>query len=466
MLLTITTTYNPATDIGYLLGKNPARFQSFCLSFGQVHVFYPVANDTCCTAALLFDVNPIEIVRGSRGSFLGKGPLGQYVNDRPYVASSFMSVAIARLFGSTMKGTSKDRPELVETAIPLTVEIPVLPCRGGETFLRRLFEPLGYTIEAQRLPLDESFPEWGESSYYSTRFSVTCKLKDLLTHFYVLLPVLDNDKHYWVGQDEIDKLLAKGDEWLSSHPEKEQIVQRYLRHQHRLINEALSRLTAEDEPNSDTADKERDHEEQILEEKISLNQQRIGTVIAALKDAGARKIIDLGCGEGRLLSALLKEKSFEHIVGMDISVRALEIAKKRLNIDRLPTHQQNRIELFQGALTYRDSRLSGYDAACSIEVIEHIDPARLPAFERTVFEFAQPNTVIVTTPNVEYNALFESLPAGKYRHRDHRFEWTREDFQSWAHSVCERFQYSVRFLSIGEEDTNVGSASQMGVFSR
>ncbi len=466
MLLTITTTHRPATDLGYLLVKNPARCQTYSLAFGQAHVFYPVAREDRCTAALLLDLDPVGLVRGSRGGNGESGPLWQYVNDRPYVASSFLSVAISRVFGSALKGANKDRPELAQTALPFEMEIPVLPCRGGEAFLRRLFEPLGYSVQASRLPLDPLFPEWGESPYYRVKFNARCRLQDLLTHLYVLLPVLDNDKHYWVGQDELDKLLARGEGWLSAHPEREQIVGRYLKHQRRLVREALARLIADEDSDPDATEEERAHEEEVLEQKISLNEQRIGAVIAALKGAGARRVIDLGCGEGRLLQALLKDRDFDRVVGMDVSLRSLEIAKERLNLERLPPKQRERIDLFQGALTYRDRRLSEYDAACAIEVIEHLDPSRLPAFERVVFEFARPGTVIVTTPNAEYNVRFDSLPAGHFRHRDHRFEWTREEFHSWARAACECFGYSVRFLPVGVDDSQVGPATQMGVFTR
>jgi 3' terminal RNA ribose 2'-O-methyltransferase Hen1 len=280
------------------------------------------------------------------------------------------------------------------------------------------------------------------------------------------LPVLDNDKHYWIGKDEIDKLLAKGQGWLESHPEREQIVNRYLKHQRRLVREALARLVADEDPDLDATEEERTQEEEALERKISLNEQRLGCVLAVLKEAGARRVVDLGCGEGRLLHSLLKDKSFERIVGVDVSHRALEIAKDRLNLDRLPPKQRERVDLFQGALTYRDARLAGYDAACAVEVIEHIDASRLPAFERAVFEFARPATIVITTPNAEYNVNFETLPAGRFRHRDHRFEWTRSEFQAWSRDVADRFGYEVRFLSVGEEHPTLGAATQMGVFRR
>lgn len=466
MLLKITTTHRPATDLGYLLAKNPVRRHSFSLAFGQAHVVFPEAREERCTAALILDIDPIGLVRGRRGSEGEGGLLSQYVNDRPYVASSFLSVALARVFASALRGTSKERPELAEASIPLEVEIPVLPSRGGEAFLRRLFEPLGYQVDSRRLPLDDRFPQWGESSYFTVKISGTCRLADLLTHLYVLLPVLDNEKHYWIGNDEIEKLLSRGEGWLGDHPAREEIVGRYLKHQRSLVREALARLVSDEDPDPETTEEERGHEEEVLERKLSLNEQRMGSVVAVLKSSGASRIIDMGCGEGRLLQGLLKHKEFQRIAGMDVSIRALTIAKDRLNLDRLPEMQRNRIELFQGALTYRDKRFAGYDAACAVEVIEHLDFERLTAFERVIFEFAKPGTVIITTPNREFNVRFESLPAGRFRHRDHRFEWTRQEFESWAAAVSERFHYSVRFLPVGDVDGTVGPPTQMAVFSR
>jgi 3' terminal RNA ribose 2'-O-methyltransferase Hen1 len=230
MLLTITTTHQPATDLGYLLHKNPARLHTFPLAFGQAHVFYPEASADRCTAALLLDVDPVGLVRNRRGPAGEGGTLDQYVNDRPYVASSFLSVAISRVLGSALGGRSKHRPELIQTKIPLQATISVLPCRGGEGFLRRLFEPLGYQVVAEHHPLDESFPEWGASTYFTVQLKGEVRLQDLLTHIYVLIPVLDNEKHYWVGDDEVEKLLRHGSGWLSSHPEREEITRRYLKY--------------------------------------------------------------------------------------------------------------------------------------------------------------------------------------------------------------------------------------------
>jgi 3' terminal RNA ribose 2'-O-methyltransferase Hen1 len=466
MILTITNTQAPATDLGYLLHKNPNRVQSFELSFGKAHVFYPEATNTRCTAALLLDVDPVGLVRTRRGPSGEGGMLDQYVSDRPYVASSLMSVAIARIFNSALAGTSKTHPELANTPLPFSSRIAVLPCRGGEGFLRRLFEPLGYQVKAEHHPLDEKFPEWGESPYYTVELVKEVRLQDLLAHLYVLIPVLDADKHYWVGRDEIEKLLRHGEGWLQAHPEREAIVHRYLRGFGKLTREALARLTEDESLDPDAEQEGKEEQELAIEVPLRLHDIRLDQVAAELKASGAKRVLDLGCGEGKLVRALLQDKQFDEIVGMDVSYRSLEIAADRLHLDALPQKQKERIKLIQGSLMYRDKRLAGFDAAAVVEVIEHLDEARLAAFERVLFEFARPQTAVLTTPNVEYNPMFDTLPAGQFRHRDHRFEWTREQFQHWANNIGNRFGYAVKFKPIGQEDQKLGAPTQMGVFRR
>lgn len=459
MLLTITSTTPPATDLGYLLHKNPSRVQTFELRFGKAHVFYPEATPERCTAALLLDIDPVHLVRGQRG------PLEQYVNDRPYVVSSFMSVALAQVYGNALNGQSKERQNLADTAMPLTTQLAVIQSRGGESILRRLFEPLGYTVTVEQHALDENYPAWGESEYFTVTLTANLRLSELLKHLYVLVPVLDAEKHYWMGEAEVEKLLQRGEGWLSKHPERELITRRYLKHKH-LVRNALAQLVEEDTPDPDAIEESHEREEAEIERTISLHEQRLGTVMAVLKNSGAQSVLDLGCGEGRLLQMLLNEKSFSRITGMDVSYRALQRASDHLHLEKLPPMQRQRINLIQGSLTYRDHRLSGYNAAAVVEVIEHLDPSRLAAFERVLFEFAQPQLIVCTTPNAEYNVKFPTLPAGKFRHKDHRFEWTRNEFQQWASDVAQRFGYAVRFLAIGPEDRALGAPSQMGVFSR
>lgn len=446
MLLTISTTHPPATDLGYLLAKNPARAHSFDLSFGRAHVFYPEATAERCTVALFLDIDPVALVREG-------DVFDQYVNDRPWVASSFLSVAIGRVFGSALGGRSRERPELAETAIPLVARLAAVPCRGGERLLRELFEPLGYTVTATNHALGEPF---GPSRYFTVELSNTTTLAMLLSHLYVLVPVLDDNKHYWVGDDEIEKLLRHGEGWLATHPNREIIVRRYLKHDRRLTREALARLV---EGDPDAEAERQEAAEEAVERPLSLDEARRAAVIRALK--GAKRVLDLGCGEGKLVRALLDE-GFEEIVGMDVSVRSLEIAERRL--ERVPERRRARVKLLQGALGYRDARLAGFDAAAVVEVIEHLDPPRLGAFARSLFAHARPATVVLTTPNVEYNALFPTLSG--FRHADHRFEWTRAEFEAWASAVAADHGYEVRFEGIGPVDERFGAPTQMGVFTR
>lgn len=461
MLLTIETTHKPATDLGFLLHKHPDRLHSRKLAFGQAHGFYPEAGEDLCRFALLLDVDPVALVRG-RGGKRSEGLLAQYVNDRPYAASSFLSVAISRVLSTALGGRSKGRQELADRALPLAATVAPLPCRGADGVAERLFAPLGYEVETTGGPLDETQPDWGPSPYVTLRLKGELRLADLLSHLYVLVPVLDNQKHYWVGDDEVEKLLRHGEGWLADHPEQRFIAQRFLKHRRSLVRDALDRLAE-----TEAADPEaQDRDEAELEQPIRLNDLRLAAVVEALKADGAKRVVDLGCGEGRLLRALMKVPQFEAVTGVEVSAQALERAAERLHLERMSPRQRDRLQLIQGALTYRDARLEGYDAAALVEVIEHLDPPRLESFARVVFESARPRCVVVTTPNREYNAKFENLAAGKLRHGDHRFEWTRAEFADWAEGVCTRFGYAVRFQPIGEIDEALGAPTQMGVFTR
>lgn len=461
MLLNITTTHKPATDLGYLLHKHPDKLQSVDLSIGKAHIFYPENSDERVTASLLLDIDPIDMVRGGR-NLSGKGfSLGQYVNDRPYVASSFMSVAIAKAFSTAMNGKCSKKPELVDIKMPFEVTISVLPApKGGETLIRKMFEPLGYKVELERHILDDKFVNWGDSKYFTLKLNHATTLQELLSHLYVMIPALDNDKHYYVSQNEIEKLLEKGKGWLSDHPEKEQITRRYLFNLTSLSRQALERLNDDDE--SKELQEETDSEE--VKKKETLHQQRLSLVLSKLKESGSNSVLDLGCGEGKLIRMLLKEKQFSNITGMDVSYQELTKCKDRLHWDEMAPKQKERINLFQGALTYKDKRLEGFDAAAIVEVIEHLDENRLKSFERVVFECAKPKTVVLTTPNGEYNVLFENMEADTMRHTDHRFEWSRTEFETWAKKVAETNNYNVQFLPIGEEDEKVGAPSQMAIF--
>ncbi len=461
MFLSIATTHRPATDLGYLLHKHPERVHETELGFGNAFVFYPQATEERCEAALVLDVDPVGLVRG-KGS--ADGLLDQYVNDRPYAASSFLSVALTRALRTAMGGTSKERPELARTAIPLEAVITPLPARGGERLVRELFEPLGWAVNVEAIEGVGS--QAGHNSRYVTlRLAGEARLSALLNHLYVLIPVLDDGKHYWVGEDEIAKLLSHGEGWLDTHPAKELIVQRYLKHRRSLANMALARLAPETDSDDATPER-RDAPEEALERPIRLNDERMDAVVEALRASGAKSIADLGCGEGKLLARLVRERWAEKLIGVDAAARELERAAKKLKLHEPGGPPEGRVTLLHGALTYRDKRLAGLDAAALVEVIEHLDPDRLPSLQRAVFGEARPTTVVVTTPNADYNVLFPNLAKGALRHPDHRFEWTREQFRAWVRGVENEFGYTAALSDIGAVSDEHGAPTQMAVFTR
>ncbi|WP_030663666.1 3' terminal RNA ribose 2'-O-methyltransferase Hen1 [Streptomyces cellulosae] len=476
MFLTISTTgdeQHPATDLGFLLHKHPDNPFSTNVSYGQAHVLYPEADAERCTAALLLEVDAVALVRRGKGKGRGGAPnaaLAQYVNDRPYAASSLLAVALSGVFSSAMRGVCNARPELPEQARPLRIEVPALPARGGPELVRRLFEPLGWTATVEPVALDSEFPQWGDSRYVRLVLeSETLTVAEALRHLYVLLPVLDDAKHYWVASDEVDKLLRAGEGWLPAHPEQKLITSRYLARRWSLTREArerleLVRLAETDDSEVEEIDNAVEAESEAEEKPTPLAVQRREAILAALGASGAARVLDLGCGQGQLVQALLKDPRFTEIVGVDVSMRALTIASRRLKLDRMGERQASRVQLFQSSLAYTDNRLKGYDAAVLSEVIEHLDLPRLPALEYAVFGAARPRTVLVTTPNVEYNVRWESLPAGHVRHGDHRFEWTRAEFRTWAEAVAARYGYGVRFVPVGPDDPEVGPPTQMAVF--
>ena len=454
MILTISTTRNPATALSWLLHKRPDKVQSFPMPQGNAYVFYPEISDEKTTVALLLDIDTVGLVRKKDNSSFA---LEQYVNDRPYAANSYLSTALARVFSSALNGICKERPELTDTLFPLEITIPAL--YGGEKLIRQLFEPLGYTVDILPRQLDDKFPEWGESPYSHTKLTITARLCDALRHLFILIPALDNKKHYWIGEDEIQKLIDKGEGWLAAHPARELIAGRYLRL--RSFKDTALELLSNEEDEKDEGEEEDD-----TGDSTPLWRERLEMVTALLLERGAESVIDLGCGDGKYIQRFLREGQFKKITGMDVSLRSLRLASGHLNIDELYGAKKERVTLFQGSLMYRDKRIAGYDAAIAVEVMEHIDPDRLKAFEEAVFKDAASKTVIITTPNKEYNALYSWLNGKGLRYSDHRFEMSRSEFKGWAEDICGQYGYSVSFEQIGASDSILGAPTQLALFNK
>jgi 3' terminal RNA ribose 2'-O-methyltransferase Hen1 len=448
-----------ARDLGFLLHKHPDHLHERETAAGKVSIFYPEVGDDRTTVVLFVDIDPVGLVRGKNRQ--SDGLLAQYVNDRPYVANSFLSVALSRSFGQSMSGKSKERQDLADCDLQFEARVTPVAASGGIEVIEALFAPLGYTVDAAPLSQDDG------RGLYDLRLTGTLRLRDLLNHLYVLIPVLDNAKHWWIDRDEIDKLLAKGEGWLSDHPAKELIARRALKHRRSLANIALARLAEANDPEdveSDEAPKLKP--EELLEKPIRLHDLRLDIVVNVLTAHGVASVLDLGCGEGKLIGRLIKERGISRIVGVDASVQTLEKAARRLRLDQAGDAMRARLSLQMGSLTYGDRRWHGFDAATLVEVIEHIDPSRLSALELSLFGDARPGLVVVTTPNREYNTLFEGMAPDSLRHPDHRFEWSRVEFQSWGETVASKYGYTIGFETVGPVDETHGAPSQMAVFAR
>lgn len=450
----LTVTFEPgeslpvdATALGHLLHKHPDRVQRFAAAVGDVHVFYPEATPERCTAAVVLEVDPIALVRSKR--FRGDtAVLDHYINDRPYAASSMFAVALGAVFRTAMTGRSDALPELAAADLPLTIGVPVVSARGDEEDLvRRLFEPCGWAVDETVIPLDPAFPAWGGSRYRSVTLRGRMPLSRALRQVYVLLPVLDDTKHYWVGDDEVDKLDRNGAGWLDDHPERALIARRYLLHQRTLVAQTVEAPDAG-------------------ERARPLAARRAEAVVQALHDAGATSVVDMGCGPGALLVRLTKDRAFRRILGVDVSARSLEVAARVLGLAQASDADRERVALRHGSVVYRDPSLADFDAMVLMEVIEHVDPSRLDALEDAVFGAARPSTVVVTTPNAEYNARYPGLASGGRRHDDHRFEWTRPELRSWAEGVALRHGYRVAHRAVGPEDAELGAPTQLALFQK
>ncbi|MBJ7291239.1 3' terminal RNA ribose 2'-O-methyltransferase Hen1 [Williamsia sp.] len=462
MLLTISAERSPAlptpADLGYLLHKHPDRVQPFPVYGGTAHVFYPEVSADRCTAALVLEVDPVALVRGRSGSRDGFA-LGHYVNDRPYVASSLLSVAMGKVFRSALNGRCAGHDALLESDLQLTLAVPAVP--GDPDLLRRLFSPLGWDVTAADIELDATRPEWGAAPLVSLTLSGSHRLASALSHLYVLLPVLDDAKHYWVGDDEVDKLIRAGGDWLATHPDRDLITHRYLAHQRGLRDAAMARLIDLDDRPADDA-----LEDDDTAPSRPLVRIRHDAVIDAVRALQPGSVADLGCGSGALLGSLLEIQGMTRVVGTDVSDTSLRKAAKRLHVEHMTERQSERLSLLLSSLQYEDDRLTGIDVAILMEVIEHIDPARVPAVTANVFGSMRPGHIVLTTPNIEHNVRYPHLFDGGLRHADHRFEWTRDEFARWTRQVGDTYGYDVRLAPVGDDDDDIGPPTQMAIFSR
>jgi 3' terminal RNA ribose 2'-O-methyltransferase Hen1 len=452
MFISMTTTYVPATDLGYLLHKHPDKMHKRTSSQSVNYCFFSEASVERCTVNLVLDIGLSHSYGFSKER--PKPNYNPHVNDRPYVAGSIMSVALNDMFRSAFNGQSKEKPELSRTEIPLEISIATVSCADGEAFIRGIFEPLGYQVDISGFQYDEEFPEWGQSPYFVLNLKANKQISVVLKQLYVLLPVLDDSKHYWIEMTEKDRLLKMGEGWLASHPLVEVITKRALKHLGSLSSEALNQLG-----HIEPLLMKKASNEESLEKTVGINDLRMQRVLEILEQENVNSVIDCGCGEGKLIEKLLGETRIPLIKGFDVGLESLEAAKRRIDHGS----KEARVQLIHGSLVYLDDRLLGSEAIVLMEVIEHIDPSRLETMEKNIFGFVGSPLVVVTTPNFEYNQKFAIRG---FRHPDHRFEWTRSQFSNWCQGIGSRFKYSFDIQFVGAEDQALGSPTQIGVFKK
>jgi len=194
-----------------------------------------------------------------------------------------------------------------------------------------------------------------------------------------------------------------------------------------------------------------------------LHEERLGAVLQAIREAGVESVADLGCGGGDLFLRLAQEPGIARLVGVDVSAEAL--ARLRARLARILQIRAGRCDLWQGSVLAPDARLAGFDCVTLIEVIEHLAPADLPRMERAIFATLRPRVAIVTTPNAEFNPLL-GVPAHRFRHPGHRFEWTRAQFRRWAERAARTGGHDVAFRDLAGCHPDLGGASQMAIFTR
>ena len=453
MLLTLTTTHEPATDLGYLLHKHPDRTQVFETKHANVYAFYPDASPERCEFVLYADIDPVKLVRGEAGSS-GGGVLEDYVNDRPYTASSMFTTMVNEVLRSAIGGRCKERPELAETPIPLKVRFGPMRTDIGRERVERMFCELGYDVTLHDAQGDN--PSYVMLELRSERHRVY----EVLRHLYVLGTAIDGDRHSYIGEGEVESLVRRGEGWLPEHPDYKWITARFLKRKTSLAEKAVRRLGGEHE----AGDGRDGLPPPNLPERVSMQRTRLTTVARIIAELGGGRIADLGCGEGGLIMEIAHEPDVREVIGIDISLVTLARAGRRMR--KLAPEIGAKVKLVQSLLDCRDHRWKDVDIAACVETIEHIDLERLPRVERCVFGYARPRAVIITTPNREYNRNYEMVGTERLRHRDHRFEWTREEFTRWCSDTAGQYGYRYRIEMVGPVDDEVGTPTQLAVFQQ
>lgn len=451
MLLTLRVTGPHAADLQVLLDKSPDKLHSTSLPLGVVHVFFPEASPDAATVALLVNVDAVAWSSN-------ESPAGFALAN-----AATLSAAIAHVFSMALAARSPARPDLVTAMLPIEVRLSSFAVSRGTDDARALFAPLGYDVEVTEDALVESSTTQEHLVRHSVRLTKLAPLYEVLSHMYVLGPIVDDHAADPVLTAEREALLLHAEGAARGHPLAERITQAYAMRRTSETSAAVERLLVADSLGAPTnAD--------ATNVPTLLDDARIDAIVYELREVAAQSVVDLGCGDGKLLARLVREKALTRIVGLDVSYRLLDAASARMKLDRRGTKKSERLELLHGSLFYADSRLRGFDAAVLADVLQHVAADRLGDIEHVVFHDAQPKTIIVMmngsgvwgagsrrlpeAPNAQ-PAREQSAPTDPHA-------WSTNQFDAWASGVSERCGYRVRLLSIGSSHL----PTRMAVFSR
>ncbi|TDL78499.1 3' terminal RNA ribose 2'-O-methyltransferase Hen1 [Peribacillus frigoritolerans] len=445
MQLTIKATGDNVKAISYLLSKNPNNLYERNHKGHLVRLFYSKFEETELEVTIFVTPDPIDLVKNNSNSY----DITHYINDREFAVSSLFCSFIRSALGTALNGQPKEEySEWVNYRFSFQFEFGPVVSSLSDKQLKDLFEPIGYEVAISRPDIEYSFEMKDKSSARSICLKGMKTLQNGLRQLFVLIPVIDNYKHYYIDDKEIEKLERYGEGWLEDHPKRDYIYRQSLR-----FKEIFSIVE-----NKKTEEKK---EEKI--EKVRLNDLRYEKIIDFVNQMKPRSIVDFGSGEGKLSVRLGFADGVKEIMAVEPSQSATLKAIERF--DKVKNKEKFVVpETIWGSLFYYDERLKGKDVMILCEVIEHIDEFRLPKVLDTILHDYQPNALIITTPNREYNEIYDM--EDHFRHNDHRFEWTRAEFRHWCEERNHRKIYDLQFEGIGEEHDRHGFPTQMCVFVR
>ncbi|MNM55135.1 RNA repair, ligase-Pnkp-associating, region of Hen1 [compost metagenome] len=434
--------------ISYFLGKNPINPYIKETKYGTIEVKFIEYKSNFVDVYIVFRSKGLEMVKESE--FKG---LEHYINDREFSISTIFLSNVKNSIGHVL---SYDYDE-IDTNFDFSLTLGPISTKLPNEAILELFEPLGYDTEIKEIQLDYDF-KIESSGVYEITLNKTCNIVSLFRHIYVLIPVIDNYKHHFISKDEVDKLLRLGDGWLATHPKNEFISKRYVGYRESLFKTVITSLENEKEVEESKIEEQK-------EEKVGLGKLRYLEFAKQVENLGVTEVVDMGAGEGRLIELLAKNKNLNQLIACEPTLTGRQRMYAR--IDKLDRKKLLSIkpQVIQSSLFYKDYRLVNKECIVLCEVIEHINADRIDNVMDIILNYNKPKHFIISTPNFEYNVLYETMKT-KFRHGDHRFEMTRKEFKEFIDKHAERCGYDVEYVGIGESHEQYGYATQMAVMKR